>query len=128
MRAYEINGKQWRVDVVMRDGTGAQTLVKADNEQQAREAAKKYYRGKNLQVRVIGVEPEDTTGISEGVDFTNAVNGVENLIRQRNIKFNSYEELVEFVGRCKFLQSQRNDSRFINDVALAVLHRLHQPK
>lgn len=127
MRAYEINGQQWRVNVIMRDGTGAQTLVKADTEQQAREAAKKYYRGKNLQVRVVSVEPEDSD-LTEGVDFTNAVNGVENLIRQRSIKFSSYDELVEFVARCKFLQSQRNDTRFINDVAAAVLRRLHQPK
>lgn len=59
MRAYEINGRQWRVDVIMRNGSRAQTLVTANSEQQAREIARNYYRGKNLPARVVSVQPEN---------------------------------------------------------------------
>lgn len=65
--------------------------------------------------------------LTEGIDFTNAVNSIEKLIRQQNIQFKSYEELLQFVAGRKFLQPQRNDQQFINDVAQAVLRRLHQP-
>lgn len=58
MRAYEINSQQWRVDVEAQDGSRAQTVVTAQSRQQAAEQAKHYYRGKNLRVRVISVEPE----------------------------------------------------------------------
>ena len=61
----------------------------------------------------------------EGIDFTNAVNSVEKLINQNNIEFKSYEELLKFVASRKFLQAQRNDQQFINDVARSVLRRLH---
>ena len=63
--------------------------------------------------------------IVEGIDFTNAVNSIEKLIKQNNIEFNSYEDLLKFVAGRKFLQAQRNDQRFINDVARSVLRRLH---
>ena len=63
--------------------------------------------------------------IVEGIDFTNAVNSIEQLIKQNNIEFNSYEDLLKFVANRKFLQAQRNDQRFINDVARSVLRRLH---
>jgi GNAT superfamily N-acetyltransferase len=63
---------------------------------------------------------------AEGTDFTNAVNSVEKLIKQNNIKFASYEDLLRFVASRKFLQAQRNDQQFVNDVARAVLRRLHQ--
>jgi hypothetical protein len=61
----------------------------------------------------------------EGTDFTNAVNSVEKLITQNNIKFQTYEDLLRFVANRKFLQSQRNDQKFIDDVARSVLRRLH---
>jgi len=64
--------------------------------------------------------------LAEGVDFTNAVNSIEKLVRQNNIEFNNYEELLKFVASRKFLQAQRNDQQFVNDVARAVLRRLHQ--
>jgi GNAT superfamily N-acetyltransferase len=64
--------------------------------------------------------------LTEGIDFTNAVNSIEKLIKQNNIEFQSYEDLVKFVAGRKFLQSQRNDQQFVNDVARAVLRRLHQ--
>lgn len=63
--------------------------------------------------------------LEEGIDFTNAVNSVEKLIKQNNIKFTQYEDLLKFVAGRRFLQAQRNDQRFINDVARAVLRRLH---
>lgn len=63
--------------------------------------------------------------ITEGIDFTNTVNSVEKLIKQNNIEFDQYEDLLKFVAGRKFLQAQRNDQRFINDVARAVLRRLH---
>jgi GNAT superfamily N-acetyltransferase len=63
---------------------------------------------------------------AEGTDFTNAVNSIEKLIKQNNIEFKSYEELLKFVASRKFLQSQRNDQQFINDVTRSVLRRLHQ--
>ena len=63
--------------------------------------------------------------LEEGTDFTNAVNSVEKLIKQNNIEFNSYEDLLKFVAGRKFLQAQRNDQRFVNDVARSVLRRLH---
>ena len=62
---------------------------------------------------------------AEGTDFTNAVNSIERLIKQNNIEFKSYEDLLKFVAGRKFLQAQRNDQRFINDVARSVLRRLH---
>ncbi|CAB4137811.1 NAT_SF domain containing protein [uncultured Caudovirales phage] len=65
---------------------------------------------------------------AEGTDFTNAVNGIEKLIRQHNLEFKTLEDLVRFVANRKFLQAQRNDQKFINDVARAVLHRIHQPQ
>lgn len=64
--------------------------------------------------------------VLEGVDFTNAVNSIEQLVRSNNIKFNSYEDLVKFVASRNFLQNQRNDQQFINDVSRSVLRRLHQ--
>jgi hypothetical protein len=63
--------------------------------------------------------------LAEGVDFTNAVNSIEKLVRQNNIEFASYEDLLKFVTSRKFLQSQRNDQQFMNDVARIVLRRLH---
>jgi len=63
---------------------------------------------------------------AESADFTNAVNGIEKLIQQHNLEFASYEDLLKFVISRKFLQAQRNDHQFINDVARAVLRRLHQ--
>jgi len=65
-------------------------------------------------------------GVNEGTDFTNAVNSIEKLIKQNNIEFKSYEELLKFVASRKFLQPQRNDQQFINDVTRSVLRRLHQ--
>lgn len=62
----------------------------------------------------------------EGVDFTNAVNSIEKLIKQNSIEFTSYEDLLKFVAGRKFLQSQRNDQKFIDDIARAVLRRMHQ--
>jgi hypothetical protein len=62
----------------------------------------------------------------EGVDFTNAVNSIEKLVKQNNIEFKSYEDLLRFVTGRKFLQAQRNDQQFVNDVARAVLRRLQQ--
>jgi GNAT superfamily N-acetyltransferase len=62
---------------------------------------------------------------AEGTDFTNAVNSIEKLIKQNRIEFQSYEDLVKFVAGRKFLQAQRNDQRFINDIAQSVLRRLH---
>ena len=64
-------------------------------------------------------------GVNEGVDFTNAVNSIEKLIKQNSIEFTSYEDLLNFVAGRKFLQSQRNDQKFIDDVARSVLRRLH---
>jgi len=64
--------------------------------------------------------------LAEGIDFTNAVNSIEKLIKQNNIEFKNYEELLKFVVSRKFLQPQRNDQQFINDVARSVLRRLHQ--
>lgn len=66
-------------------------------------------------------------GVNEGIDFTNAVNSVEKLIRQQNIPLKTYEDLVRFVAGRNFLQAQKNDAKFIDDVARAVLRRLHQP-
>ena len=63
--------------------------------------------------------------IVEGIDFTNAVNSIEKLIKQNRIEFKTYEDLLKFVAGRKFLQAQRNDQRFINDVARSVLRRLH---
>jgi predicted GNAT family acetyltransferase len=63
---------------------------------------------------------------AEGTDFTNAVNSIEKLIQQRNIEFVSYEDLLRFVAGRKFLQAQRNDQQFVDDVARAVLRRLQQ--
>ena len=63
---------------------------------------------------------------AEGTDFTNAVNSIEKLVRQRNIEFKNYEELLQFVASRKFLQAQRNDQQFVDDVARSVLRRLHQ--
>jgi GNAT superfamily N-acetyltransferase len=62
---------------------------------------------------------------AEGTDFTNAVNSVEKLVKQNNIEFETYEDLLRFVANRKFLQTQRNDQKFIDDVARAVLRRLH---
>lgn len=64
--------------------------------------------------------------VAEGVDFTNAVNSIEKLVRQRNIEFASYEDLLKFVASRKFLQAQRNDQQFVNDIARSVMRRLHQ--
>jgi len=64
-------------------------------------------------------------GVTEGTDFTNAVNSIEKLVKQNNIEFRTYEELLRFVASRKFLQAQRNDSKFIDDVARSVLRRLH---
>lgn len=64
-------------------------------------------------------------GVNEGVDFTNAVNSIEKLIKQNRIDFTSYEDLVKFVASRKFLQAQRNDQKFVNDVARSVMRRLH---
>jgi len=64
-------------------------------------------------------------GVTEGVDFTNTVNSIEKLIKQNNIEFADYEELLKFVASRKFLQAQRNDQQFVNDVTRAVLRRLH---
>jgi len=64
--------------------------------------------------------------IFEAIDFTNAVNSIEQLIHQQNIQFKSYEDLIRFVANRKFLQPQRNDTQFITDVAQAVLRRLHK--
>ena len=64
--------------------------------------------------------------LAEGVDFTNAVNSIEKLVRQNNIEFKNYEELLKFVASRNFLQAQRNDQQFVDDVARAVLRRLHQ--
>lgn len=69
---------------------------------------------------------EKKHSLAEGIDFTNAVNSIEKLIKQNRIEFGSYEDLVKFVAGRKFLQSQRNDQQFVNDVARAVLRRLHQ--
>ena len=69
---------------------------------------------------------EKKHSLSEGVDFTNAVNSIEKLVQQNNIEFAGYEDLLKFVASRKFLQSQRNDQQFVNDVARAVLRRLHQ--
>jgi hypothetical protein len=66
--------------------------------------------------------------LTEGTDFTNAVNSIEKLIKQNSIEFTSYEDLVKFVAGRKFLQQQRNDQQFVNDVAQAVMRRLHQPQ
>jgi predicted GNAT family acetyltransferase len=63
---------------------------------------------------------------AEGTDFTNAVNSIEKLVRQNNIEFKSYNDLLKFVASRKFLQAQRNDQQFVNDVARGVLHRLQQ--
>jgi hypothetical protein len=63
---------------------------------------------------------------AEGVDFTNAVNSIEKLVRQNNIEFSSYQDLLKFVASRKFLQAQRNDQQFIDDVARSVLRRLQQ--
>ena len=63
---------------------------------------------------------------AEGTDFTNAVNSVEKLVRQNNIEFKSYDDLLRFVASRKFLQAQRNDQQFVNDVARGVLRRLQQ--
>ena len=63
---------------------------------------------------------------AEGVDFTNAVNSIEKLIRQNNIEFAGYEDLLKFVASRKFLQPQRNDQQFVDDVARSVLRILHQ--
>jgi hypothetical protein len=63
---------------------------------------------------------------AEGTDFTNAVNSIEKFIRQNNIEFKSYEDLLKFVASRKFLQTQRNDQQFINDIARSVLGRLQQ--
>ena len=62
----------------------------------------------------------------EGTDFTNAVNSIEKLVRQKSIEFASYEDLLKFVASRKFLQAQRNDQQFVNDVARSVLRRLQQ--
>ena len=62
----------------------------------------------------------------EGVDFTNAVNSIEKLVKQNNIEFKSYEDLLQFVVSRKFLQAQRNDQQFVDDIARAVLRRLQQ--
>jgi hypothetical protein len=79
---------------------------------------------------VVGDQPYDgetpVVKLNEGVDFTNAVNSIEKLIRQRNIEFTSYEEFLKFVASRKFLQAQRNDQQFVDDVARAVLRRLQQ--
>ena len=63
---------------------------------------------------------------AEGTDFTNVVNSIEKLIKQHNIEFASYEDLLKFVANRKFLQAQRNDQQFVNDVARSVLRRLQQ--
>jgi GNAT superfamily N-acetyltransferase len=63
---------------------------------------------------------------AEGTDFTNAVNSIEKLVKQNNIEFKSYEDLLRFVAGRKFLQAQRNDQQFVDDVARAVLRRLQQ--
>jgi hypothetical protein len=63
--------------------------------------------------------------LEEGTDFTNAVNSVEKLVKQNNIEFETYEDLLRFVASRKFLQTQRNDQKFIDDVARSVLRRLH---
>lgn len=68
---------------------------------------------------------EKKHSLAEGIDFTNAVNSIERLIKQNNIEFKNYEDLLKFVANRKFLQAQRNDQRFINDVARSVLRRLH---
>lgn len=83
-------------------------------------------RPKQVVARKPGVFDRFKKVFAEGVDFTNAVNSVEKLIKQNNIKFASYEDLLRFVASRKFLQAQRNDQQFINDVARAVLRRLHQ--
>ena len=64
---------------------------------------------------------------AEGTDFTNAVNSVVKLIQQGNIEFRTYEDLLRFVASRKFLQHQRNDVKFIDDVARAVLRRAREP-
>ena len=78
---------------------------------------------------VVGDRPYDgvtpVVALNEGTDFTNAVNSIEKLINQNNIEFKSYEDLLKFVASRKFLQTQRNDQQFINDVARSVLRRLH---
>ena len=66
--------------------------------------------------------------LTEGTDFTNAVNSIEKLIKQNNIEFQTYEDLLRFVASRKFLQAQRNDQKFLDDVARSVLRRLHQPQ
>jgi hypothetical protein len=63
---------------------------------------------------------------NEGTDFTNAVNSIEKLIKQNRIEFANYEQLLKFVSSRKFLQAQRNDQQFVNDVARAVMRRLNQ--
>ena len=64
---------------------------------------------------------------AEGTDFTNAVNSIVKLIQQGNIEFRTYEDLLRFVASRKFLQHQRNDAKFIDDVARAVLRRAREP-
>lgn len=68
---------------------------------------------------------EKKHSLAEGTDFTNAVNSVEKLVKQNRIEFQTYEDLLRFVSSRKFLQTQRNDSKFVDDVARAVLRRLH---
>ena len=45
--------------------------------------------------------------ITEGIDFTNAVNSIVKLIQQGNIEFRTYEDLLRFVASRKFLQHQQ---------------------
>ena len=62
--------------------------------------------------------------ITEGVDFTNAVNSVTKMVAKLPRKPESVEQLVPMLKRVRFLQPQHNDDRFLKDLAQAVLKRL----
>ena len=61
---------------------------------------------------------------NEGIDFTNAVNSVTKIVAKLPHRPNSVEQLIPMLKRVRFLQSQRNDERFLLDLAKAVLKRL----
>lgn len=66
--------------------------------------------------------------LCEGIDRSQAVNGVVKLIRDRGIEFKTYEDLQKFIYNLNFLKPHRNDTQYMSDVVRFVLRKIHDGK
>lgn len=78
---------------------------------------------------VVGDQPYDgatpVVKLNEGTDFTNAVNSVTKMVSKLSQKPTSAEQLIPLLKKIRFLQPQHNDTKFMTDLAQAVLKRLN---